>query len=74
MGTLVVTGFLRGENLDVNRLIHIPNLGDFQVEKIEGPVDPHRRHTPLEIDPIVLASSSPELQVTFSVSLIKGFT
>lgn len=34
-GTLKVTGFLRGAPLNVNRLVHIPGLGDFQMSKIE---------------------------------------
>lgn len=40
-GTLRVSGFLRGRNLSVNGLIHIPGWGDFQMTKIEAPQDPH---------------------------------
>lgn len=34
-GTLKVTGYLRGISLDVNSLVHIPNLGDFQMSQID---------------------------------------
>lgn len=42
MGTLQVTGFLRGVPLSVNQLVHIPGLGDFQLEQIASPTDPYR--------------------------------
>lgn len=38
--TLKLTGFLRGVPLDVNELVHIPGLGDFQLSQIDGPADP----------------------------------
>ncbi|KAJ6642509.1 Pre-rRNA-processing protein TSR1 like, partial [Pseudolycoriella hygida] len=38
-GTLEVTGFLRGVPLNVNNLIHIPGLGDFQMSRIDAPTD-----------------------------------
>ncbi|XP_022690713.1 pre-rRNA-processing protein TSR1 homolog [Varroa jacobsoni] len=41
-GTLKVSGYLRGGRpLNANRLVHIPGLGDFQVELIEAPADPY---------------------------------
>eukprot|EP00842_Homolaphlyctis_polyrhiza_P004526 jgi/Hompol1/5074/HPOL_001296-RA len=33
-GTLLVTGFVRGSKLSANRLVHIPNYGDFQISVI----------------------------------------
>ncbi|KAI9011127.1 hypothetical protein BC832DRAFT_619418 [Gaertneriomyces semiglobifer] len=33
-GTLMVTGFVRGNYLSANRLVHVPNVGDFQIQKI----------------------------------------
>lgn len=39
---LKVTGHLRGINLDVHSLIHIPNLGDFQMSQIDLVADPYR--------------------------------
>ncbi|CDZ97146.1 Uncharacterized conserved protein [Phaffia rhodozyma] len=33
-GTLVVRGYLRGGKWSADRLVHIPNFGDFMVEKI----------------------------------------
>ena len=38
---LMVTGYVRNQRLDANRLIHIPGFGDFQMELIEGVDDPH---------------------------------
>ncbi|KAJ2028692.1 ribosome biogenesis protein tsr1 [Coemansia sp. RSA 2337] len=34
VGRLALTGYLRGANLSANRLIHIPNFGDYQIEQI----------------------------------------
>lgn len=33
-GTLSITGYIRGNNLSANRLVHIPKFGDFQINKI----------------------------------------
>lgn len=41
MGTLRVTGYLKGVPLSVNGLVHIPYLGDFQMSHILSPNDPH---------------------------------
>lgn len=41
-GTLKVTGYLRGINLDVNSLIHLPGLGDFQMSQIDVLNDPFK--------------------------------
>lgn len=41
-GVLKVTGHLRGIALDVNSLLHIPNLGDFQIAQIDLITDPFR--------------------------------
>lgn len=41
MGTLKVTGYLRGNTLSVNGLVHLPGLGDFQMSQIDAPPDPH---------------------------------
>lgn len=34
MGRVALTGYLRGANLSANRLVHIPNFGDYQIETI----------------------------------------
>jgi len=39
-GNLELTGFVRGNNLSVNRLVHVPGLGDFQLDRIEKLQDP----------------------------------
>lgn len=40
-GTLKVSGYLRGMPLNVNGLVHITGLGDFQMSRIDGLDDPH---------------------------------
>ncbi|KAL4710553.1 hypothetical protein ACJJTC_008955 [Scirpophaga incertulas] len=40
-GTLKISGYLRGTPLNVNGLIHITGLGDFQMSRIDGHDDPH---------------------------------
>ncbi|KAI5740470.1 hypothetical protein M8J76_004157 [Diaphorina citri] len=40
-GVLKVTGYLRGQNLSVNSLVHIPGWGDFQMLQIDISDDPH---------------------------------
>lgn len=42
LGTLKVTGYLRGTPLSVNQLIHIPGLGDFQMLQIDALSDPNK--------------------------------
>jgi pre-rRNA-processing protein TSR1 len=42
-GTLKVTGFLRGNNMNANRLVHIPNFGDYQIDRIEKADHPFAR-------------------------------
>lgn len=43
LGTLKITGFLRGVALSVNQLVYIPGLGDFQLEAIAThTIDPYR--------------------------------
>jgi pre-rRNA-processing protein TSR1 len=50
VGTLEVSGYVRGRPLSVNGLLHIPGLGDFQMTQITAPPDPHpvkaRLHRP----------------------------
>ncbi|OAD58581.1 Pre-rRNA-processing protein TSR1 like protein [Eufriesea mexicana] len=41
LGTLMISGYLRGVSLSVNGLIHIPELGDFQMSQIDAPEDPY---------------------------------
>lgn len=39
-GTLKLTGYLRGANLSVNGLIHLPGVGDFQMSQIDTAEEP----------------------------------
>jgi len=63
-GTLELTGFVRGQDISVNRLIHIPGLGDFQLEKIEKLADPcpfARKNEMEELSVLVPDDSQPDL-------------
>lgn len=42
VGTLKITGFLRGVALSVNQLVHIPGLGDFQMSEVYALDDPYK--------------------------------
>lgn len=35
-----MSGYLRGQSLSVNGLVHLPGIGDFQMSCIDGPRDP----------------------------------
>jgi pre-rRNA-processing protein TSR1 len=39
-GTLKVTGIVRGAPLSVNRLVHIPNFGDYQISAVKSLPEP----------------------------------
>ncbi|XP_077150607.1 pre-rRNA-processing protein TSR1 homolog [Ranitomeya variabilis] len=41
VGTLKVSGYVRGQELNVNRLIHIVGHGDFQMSQIDASPDPY---------------------------------
>ncbi|KAG6928560.1 TSR1, 20S rRNA accumulation, -like protein L homeolog, partial [Chelydra serpentina] len=40
VGTLKVSGFVRGRTLNVNSLLHIVGHGDFQMSQVDAPPDP----------------------------------
>ncbi|KAJ7045995.1 ribosome biogenesis protein tsr1 [Mycena alexandri] len=54
-GTLKVTGVVRGAPLSANRLVHLPNHGDFQVSKIMSA--PLTKPGKMEVEPAVLCES-----------------
>ncbi|KAH9944690.1 ribosome biogenesis protein tsr1 [Amylocystis lapponica] len=58
-GMLAVTGIVRGVQLSANRLVHLPNLGDFQISKILSaplPRPTKAGHTvEMELEPVLLA-------------------
>ncbi|TPX71823.1 hypothetical protein SpCBS45565_g00888 [Spizellomyces sp. 'palustris'] len=63
MGTLQVTGYIRGNNLSANRLIHLPNHGDFQIKMIVScPVAFDTRDNTMATDARILETPEPELQ------------
>ena len=39
-GILKVSGYVRGQTLSVNSLVHLPGYGDFQLLQIDAPPDP----------------------------------
>ncbi|XP_054429303.1 pre-rRNA-processing protein TSR1 homolog isoform X2 [Pteronotus mesoamericanus] len=40
VGTLKISGYVRGQTMDVNSLLHIIGHGDFQMKQIDAPMDP----------------------------------
>ncbi|XP_006863303.1 PREDICTED: pre-rRNA-processing protein TSR1 homolog [Chrysochloris asiatica] len=40
VGTLKISGYVRGQTLNVNSLLHIIGHGDFQMKQIDAPMDP----------------------------------
>ncbi|XP_057570308.1 pre-rRNA-processing protein TSR1 homolog isoform X1 [Hippopotamus amphibius kiboko] len=40
VGTLKISGYVRGQALNVNSLLHIIGHGDFQMKQIDAPTDP----------------------------------
>ncbi|CAD5211964.1 unnamed protein product [Bursaphelenchus okinawaensis] len=62
IGTLKVTGYVRGPPLNVNRLVHIQGWGDFQLEKIVDGRDPRslkrRVYNTEETDVIAVADQN----------------
>ncbi|ORX69579.1 DUF663-domain-containing protein [Linderina pennispora] len=65
-GRLAVTGYLRGANLSANRLVHIPNFGDFQIDQIYNVPVAQEAAKANAIDedsePTLLDEPNPELQ------------
>ena len=45
MGTLKLSGYVRGQALNVNSLVHLPGRGDFQMKQIDAPADPYPLQT-----------------------------
>uniref|UniRef100_A0A8C5MWA9 Pre-rRNA-processing protein TSR1 homolog n=1 Tax=Leptobrachium leishanense TaxID=445787 RepID=A0A8C5MWA9_9ANUR len=41
LGTLKVSGYVRGQELNANRLMHLVGYGDFQMGQIDAPPDPY---------------------------------
>lgn len=63
---LKVTGYLRGTPLDVNRLVYIPGLGDFQMAQIDVTTDPYpidKKNIDQEIATKVFAVADEKLQI-----------
>ncbi|KAF8199934.1 ribosome biogenesis protein tsr1 [Mycena galopus ATCC 62051] len=54
-GVLKVTGVVRGAPLSANRLVHLPNYGDFQVSKIMSAPIP--KPGKMEVEPAVLGEA-----------------
>ncbi|KAJ6498822.1 ribosome biogenesis protein tsr1 [Mycena sanguinolenta] len=54
-GALKLTGVVRGAALSVNRLVHLPNYGDFQISKIVSAPVP--KPGKMEVEPAVLCEA-----------------
>lgn len=48
-GTLAVTGVIRGAQLSADRLVHLPNFGDFQISKVRPDRHPRARATIMQM-------------------------
>jgi len=60
-----VSGFLRGQTLSVNSLVHIPGWGDFQMEQIDlSSNDFIKSFSGKDVQTTVLEIASPGLQVS----------
>ncbi|KAJ3017464.1 hypothetical protein HKX48_003533 [Thoreauomyces humboldtii] len=64
VGTLAVTGYVRGNNLSANRLVHLPNYGDFQIKVVMSSPTPAQLAAGMEVDATVLDVPNPEVQDT----------
>ena len=51
VGTLKISGYVRGQALNVNSVLHIIGHGDFQMKQVDAPVDP------FPLNPRVIKSS-----------------
>ncbi|KAH7916985.1 AARP2CN-domain-containing protein, partial [Leucogyrophana mollusca] len=60
-GVLRVTGVVRGAALSPDRLVHVPGVGDFQVEKIVSAPLPRRSKSgqAMDVEPALLAEADP---------------
>ncbi|KAH9935766.1 ribosome biogenesis protein tsr1 [Fomitopsis serialis] len=71
-GSLRVTGVIRGAPLSANRLVHLPNYGDFQISKVMSAPLPRRSkgssEDVMEIEPTLLA----EPEVSSADSLVSS--
>lgn len=73
MGTLKLTGYIRGAPLNVNKLIHIQGWGNFQMSKIISVKDPRalrKQKHKMETDETVLATADPEKQESLQSEII----
>ena len=64
---IFIIGYVRGVDLNVNRLVHIPGWGDFQLEKIEVLPDPQpmansRRNQDINMTETTVVTPNEELQ------------
>jgi len=69
-----VSGFLRGQTLSVNSLVHIPGWGDFQMEQIDlSSNDFIKSFSGKDVQTKVLETASPGLQVSDFFSKMFSF-
>ncbi|ORE10704.1 DUF663-domain-containing protein [Rhizopus microsporus var. microsporus] len=60
-GTLKVTGYARGNPFNANRLVHLQNFGDFQIQQITGaPLESQQGD--MEVDAAVIDTPKPDEQ------------
>uniref|UniRef100_A0A8C6RQ88 AARP2CN domain-containing protein n=1 Tax=Nannospalax galili TaxID=1026970 RepID=A0A8C6RQ88_NANGA len=67
VGTLKISGYIRGRTLNVNSLLHVVGHGDFQMKQIDGPVDPFPLN-PRVVKPQQEQSSAMEICATDAIT------
>eukprot|EP00697_Spironema_sp_BW2_P009223 gnl/Spiro4/24055_TR11922_c0_g1_i1.p1 gnl/Spiro4/24055_TR11922_c0_g1~~gnl/Spiro4/24055_TR11922_c0_g1_i1.p1 ORF type:complete len:786 (+),score=192.81 gnl/Spiro4/24055_TR11922_c0_g1_i1:51-2408(+) len=70
VGTLRVTGYLRGENMSADQLAHITGYGNFQIRQIDYEADPvpaRARHSQMEAEPAAVVAHVPNPETQMSL-------
>eukprot|EP00002_Diphylleia_rotans_P024982 TRINITY_DN4933_c0_g1_i1.p1 TRINITY_DN4933_c0_g1~~TRINITY_DN4933_c0_g1_i1.p1 ORF type:complete len:737 (+),score=182.10 TRINITY_DN4933_c0_g1_i1:263-2473(+) len=78
LGTFVISGYLRGNLLSANDLMHIPDFGDFQLIKIQSASDPctakrRQQISDLENDAQLLEEADPEKRESLESVVVPDF-
>ncbi|KAI6094079.1 ribosome biogenesis protein tsr1 [Pisolithus croceorrhizus] len=58
-GVLKVTGIVQGVRLSANRLVHVPNFGDYAIMSAPSPPNNSHRRIPMDVEPQVLSERVP---------------
>ncbi|KAI6188341.1 Pre-rRNA-processing protein TSR1-like protein [Aphelenchoides besseyi] len=73
VGTLKLTGYIRGAPMNVNKLVYIQGWGDFQLQKITKARDPRplrEDKRSMDFDEQVIAIPNPEIQESLQSEVV----